>query len=176
AIIFELIRNSEATSIELKKKLNIPGSRIYYYLNQLVDNRVVEESDTEEVTKHMSRRKFKVSEWFIDVFEELDKEFHKGEYQKAFHFFQINFAIMTLNQRARILENIPESQFAEHVKTLNLPYQQIFFAPKDTLPIINSKHQEFMTQLQQKTKKYETMIDIIKNSSHIALFGAYSVE
>ncbi|MHA1992279.1 MAG: hypothetical protein ACW98A_15005, partial [Candidatus Hodarchaeales archaeon] len=78
--------------------------------------------------------------------------------------------------RARILEKIPESEFSEHVKALNLPYQQIFFVPKEALPIINSKHQEFMTQLQQKTKKYETMIDLTKNSSHIALFGAYTVE
>ncbi|MHA2327808.1 MAG: winged helix-turn-helix domain-containing protein [Candidatus Hodarchaeales archaeon] len=176
AIIFELIRNPDSTSLEIKKKLNIPGSRIYYYLNQLVDNRVIEESDTEEVTKHLSRRKFKISEWFIDVFEELDKEFHKGEYRKAFHLFQIHFAIMVLNQQARLLEKMPESNFAEFMETLNLPYQQFFFATKDTLPIINSNHQEIHTQLHQKSKKYDTMIELIKNSSHVALFGAYALE
>lgn len=176
AIILELIRNPGATSIEIKRKLNLPGSRIYYYLNQLADNQVIIESDTEKLSEHMSRRKFKISEWFIDIFEELDKEFHKGEFQKAFHLFQIHFAIMILNQQVRLLKKIPEAKFAEFMKTLNLPYQQFFFATKDTLPIINSSHQEIATQIHQKSKKYATMIDLIKNSSHIAIFGTYRLE
>ena len=40
-IIFDLLRNTERTPLEIKKKLNIPGSRIYYYLNQLVKNNII---------------------------------------------------------------------------------------------------------------------------------------
>ena len=62
------------------------------------------------------------------------------------------------------------------MKTLNLPYQQFFFVTKDTLPIINSSHQEITTQIHQKSKNHATMIDLIKNSSHIAIFGTYTLE
>lgn len=176
AIVLELMRNPGATSIEIKSKLNLPGSRIYYYLNQLADQQVIEESDTEKLSRHMSRRKFKLNEWFIEIFEELDKEFHKGEYRKAFYLFQIHFAIMILNQQARLLEKIPEATFTETMETLNLPYQQFFFVTKDTLPIINSSHQEVMNQIHEKSKNHAKMIDLIKDASHVAIFGAYTLD
>ena len=176
SIVLELIRNPGATSIEIKRKINLPGSRIYYYLNQLADQQVIEEADTEKLSRHMSRRKFKISEWFINIFEELDKEFHKGEYRRAFHLFQIHFAIMILNQQARLLEKMSEANYIETMKTSNLPYQQLFFVTKDTLPIISNSHQEITTQIHQKSEHHASMIDLIKDSSHLAIFGAYTLD
>ena len=83
---------------------------------------------------------------------------------------------MTLNQQKRALEKIPQENFSEYVKTLNLPYQQFFFADKDDLALITSKHQEILTHLHQKSQKYKTMIELIRNSSHIVLFGTHPTE
>ena len=176
AIVLELMRNPGATSIEIKSKINLPGSRIYYYLNQLADQQIIEEADTEKLSRHMSRRKFRISEWFIKIFEELDREFHEGEYRRASHLFQIHYAIMVLNQQARLLEKISEVKFKELMKTLNLPHQQLFFVTKDTLPIINKSHQEVMTQIYQKSMGLTGMVDLIKDSSHVAIFGAYPLD
>ncbi|MFX1517766.1 MAG: hypothetical protein ACFFC6_15795, partial [Promethearchaeota archaeon] len=164
------------TSIEIKSKINLPGSRIYYYLNQLADQQIIEEADTEKLSRHMSRRKFRISEWFIKIFEELDREFHEGEYRRASHLFQIHFAIMVLNQQARLLEKMSEVKFKELMKTSNLPYQQLFFVTKDTLPIINKSHQEVMTQIYQKSMSFTSMVDLIKDSSHVAIFGAFPLD
>ena len=83
---------------------------------------------------------------------------------------------MVLNQQARVLEKMPETKFKEKMKTSNLPYQQLFFVTKDTLPIINKSHQEVMTQIHQKSMNHASMVDLIKDSSHVAIFGAYTLD
>ncbi|MFW9997420.1 MAG: hypothetical protein ACFFD4_35580, partial [Candidatus Odinarchaeota archaeon] len=156
----------------------LASGRIYYYINQLVDDRIIEESETEKLTNHMSRRKFKITNWFIEVFAELDKAFHDKEREnlKAFHLFQIHFAITILTQQARLLEKIPENEFSEYINKLDLPYQQFFFADRETLPLIKNKHQETSDQIYQKHRKYKTMVELIKNSTHITIFGTYLME
>ncbi|MFX1506573.1 MAG: winged helix-turn-helix transcriptional regulator [Promethearchaeota archaeon] len=176
AIILELLRKPGATSAEIKRKLSMPGSRIYYYLNQLTDNRIIEEFETEKITEHLSRRKFRITKWFNDIFIQLDEEFHKQDSSKMFFLFQLQIMIAILTQHLRSLEKIPEHQFNDYINNLNIPYQQIFFIDKESLSKVNSKHKEVKDSLFQSHEKYKTMIDIIRNSSHFAIFGAFSLD
>ncbi|MHA1228390.1 MAG: winged helix-turn-helix domain-containing protein [Candidatus Hodarchaeales archaeon] len=70
-IIFEMVRRSNLTALEIKKKLNLSGSGIYYYLNQLIDANIIEETKIEKITSHLSRRRFKLTNWFIEVISDL---------------------------------------------------------------------------------------------------------
>ena len=178
AIIFELLRKPDRTPHEIKKRLNITGSRIYYYLNQLVDKKVIEESDTEKITKTMSRSKFRITNWFSDVFKAVDKEFHNNPdaNSKFFHLFQLHFARMMLEQQVRVLEQVPEKSFTDLMKSQNLPFQQIFFVNDDTSAYINEKHNEISTTLFREYKKYGDMIEIIKNTNRVAIFGTYDID
>ena len=176
AITLELLRKPGATSAEIKRKLSMPGSRIYYYLNQLTDNNIIEEFETEKITNHLSRRKFRITKWFIDIFAQLDEEFHKQSSSKMFFLFQLQMMIAVLTQHLRSLEKVPEHQFNDHINTLNIPFQQIFFIDKESLSIVNSKHKEIKDSLFQAHEKNKTMVDIIRNSSHFAIFGAFSMD
>jgi hypothetical protein len=176
AIILELLRKPGATSADIKRKLSMPGSRIYYYLNQLTDNRIIEEFETEQITDHLSRRKFRITKWFNDIFIQLDAEFHKQSSSKMFFLFQLQMMIAVLTQHLRSLEKIPENQFNDYINTLNIPYQQIFFIDKESLSTVNSKHKEVKDSLFQTHEKYNTMVDIIRNSTHFAIFGAFSMD
>ncbi len=176
AIILELLRKPGATSAEIKRKINMPGSRIYYYLNQLTDNNIIEEFETEKLTDHLSRRKFRITKWFNDIFIQLDEEFHKPGSLKISFLFQLQVMIAVLTQQLRSLEKIPENKFEEYISTLNIPYQQFFFIDKASLSAVNSKHKEIMELLFRSHEKHNTMIDIIRNSTHLAIFGAFSMD
>jgi len=176
AIILELLRKPGATSAEIKRKLNMPGSRIYYYLNQLTDNNIIEEFETEKLTDHLSRRKFRVTQWFNDVFIQLDEEFHKPGSLKMFFLYQLQVIIAILTQQLRSLEKIPDNEFEDYINTINIPYQQLFFIDKESLPTINSKHEEIKGLLFKSHEKNKTMVDIIRNSTHLAIFGAFPMD
>ncbi|MHA1974754.1 MAG: winged helix-turn-helix transcriptional regulator, partial [Candidatus Hodarchaeales archaeon] len=100
-IIFELIRRPDLSTLEIKKKLNLPGSGIYYYLNQLIENKIIEEAGVENLTSHLSRRRFKITEWFKKVISDLKYDKKRG-HRKAAHLFQLQFAIMTLERQLRV--------------------------------------------------------------------------
>lgn len=176
AIVLELIRKPGATSADIKKKLTMPGSRIYYYLNQLTENNIIEEFETEKITDHLSRRKFRITEWFNQIFIQLDKEFHKKGNLKLFFIFQLQIMIALLTQQLRSLEKIPENEFENYITSLKIPFQQIFFIDKESLPEVNSKHKEISELLFKSHEKNTTMVDIIRNSTHSAIFGAYSMD
>ena len=176
AIILELLRKPGATSAEIKRKLSMPGSRIYYYLNQLTDNNIIEEFETEKLTDHLSRRKFRVTKWFNDIFIQLDEEFHKQSSLKISFLFQLQIMIAVLTQQLRSLEKIPENEFNDYISRVNIPYQQFFFIDKESLPVVNSRHNEIKNLLFKSHEKHKTMVDIIRNSTHLAIFGAFSME
>ena len=176
AIVLELLRNPGATSADIKRKLSMPGSRIYYYLNQLTENNIIEDFETEKITDYLSRRKFRITEWFSQIFIQLDKDFHKKGNLKMFFIFQLQMNIAILTQQLRSLENIPENEFDEYITSLNIPYQQSFFIDKESLSTVNSKHKEVKDLLFKSHEKHSTMIDIIRNSTHSAIFGAYSLD
>ncbi len=176
AIVLELLRKPGATSAEIKRKLSMPGSRIYYYLNQLTDNKIIEEFETEKLTDHLSRRKFRITNWFNDIFIQLDKEFHKQGRLKMFFLFQLQIMIAILTQQLRLLEKIPENEFDDYISSLNIPYQQFFFINKESLSTVNSKHKEIKDLLFKSHERHETMVDIIRNSTHLAIFGAFSMD
>ncbi|MHA1450478.1 MAG: hypothetical protein ACTSP4_13790 [Candidatus Hodarchaeales archaeon] len=164
--------------MEMKKRVGLPGSRIYYYINQLIDNRIIEETGTEKITEHMSRRKFKISDWFLKVLQELDSEFHSenGNNRKSFHLFQIYFAIMVLKRQARLVEKIPGQEYGSYIKSLDLPFQQFFFLDDESLPVLKENHGEMKSVIHSYNQKYSSMVELMGKSSHIAIYGIYSVK
>ncbi|MFX0063172.1 MAG: winged helix-turn-helix transcriptional regulator [Candidatus Hermodarchaeota archaeon] len=174
-IILEIIRNPDITTNELKKRLNIPGSRIYYFLNQLVDNGIIEESGTEKLTKTLSRRKFRISNWFERGINSLRYEEEEG-HSKVVHLFQLHFAIAILNQQVRTLEKIPDSEFDNYFRKLKLPDLEFYFLDEKTLPILKSKHKEIKAQMSSMQENGKKTLDFLKKSSHVSLFGIYPME
>ncbi|MFX1250864.1 MAG: winged helix-turn-helix transcriptional regulator [Promethearchaeota archaeon] len=174
-IILEIIRNPDVTTNELKKRLNIPGSRIYYFLNQLVDNGIIEESGTEQLTKTLSRRKFRISNWFERGINSLRYDEEEG-HSKVVHLFQLHFAIAILNQQVRTLEKIPDSEFDTYFRKLDLPDLEFYFLDENTLSILKSKHKEVSTQMSSMQENGRKTIDFLKKSSYISLFGIYLIE
>ncbi|MFX0015097.1 MAG: hypothetical protein ACFFB2_08240 [Promethearchaeota archaeon] len=81
-----------------------------------------------------------------------------------------------MTQQLRSLEKIPADEFDDHIHSLNIPYQQFSFIDKDSLSAFNSKYKEIKDLLFKSHEKHETIEDIIRNSIHLAIFGAFSMD
>ena len=175
-IFLHIFLHPGSSSLEVKKKMNIPGSGIYYHINQLIDTKIVEPTEIEEVSTHLSRRRFQVAQWVVDVLEGFHSQFHQDEEkrnQKAFLLFQMYFMMTILNQQARILESIPDSELDEYVKTIGLPEELFFCVDREDIPIILSKNEEIFKEVEKRRKQPHSVLDIIRDSSHVTFFGAY---
>ena len=175
-IFLHIYRHPGSSSLEVKKKMNIPGSGIYYHLNQLIDAKIVEPTEIEEVSTHLSRRKFQVAQWVVNTLEGFHTQYHQNEEkknQKAFLLFQIYFMMTVLYQQARILENIPDSRVDQYVKSIGLPEELFFCVDQEDVPIVLSKNQEIFKEVEKKRKTPHSVLDIIRDSSHVTFFGAY---
>ncbi|MHA2098540.1 MAG: winged helix-turn-helix domain-containing protein [Candidatus Kariarchaeaceae archaeon] len=171
-IMFELLRNPNSSPLELKKKLGIKGSRIYYYLNPLREMGIVKESETEEVTSHLSRSKFKVSSKFNKALSLMRHDQRVG-HRKVFHTFQLNFAISLLQKELRLLENLEEEEFNDHIDQLDLPHRQFFFVNKDTLGDVKKQHAKIQQILNDDQEIQGGLIKTMERSEYVSLFGIY---
>lgn len=175
SILLELFRRPNSSPLEIKKRLGIKGSRIYYYLNPLREAGLIEETETEEITSHLSRSKFKASNKFSQAINVMRHD-PKFGHRKAFHTFQLNFAISLLQQQLRTLEKIPEEQFDAHVDEQALPHRQFFFVNDETLNLIKEKHEALSKVMAEAQSKQGGLIQMMTQSDYVALFGIYELE
>ena len=113
-IIIKILRKPGITSNELKKELLIPGTKIYYYLNQLSNSKppVVYESDTERVTEHLIRRKFKITDDLKDI---LNNYFDRKRNPIQFRVYALHMSIAIQYQQIRELGTSSDKDTKEHL-------------------------------------------------------------
>ncbi|MHA2233266.1 MAG: MarR family transcriptional regulator, partial [Candidatus Hodarchaeales archaeon] len=171
-------RHPNLTSNHLKKRLGLKGSRIFYFLNKLKEDQFIEEKEgkAEKRYEHLATRAFNISQWFENELKELQIqrqfEYHPERgHRKAFHKLQLNLAIALLERELRNLEGIPDEKFDEHQKA-ELTHQIVFFADATILPSLKEKY----SAIQEESPLHSQIIESIKDASHYALFGIYSMD
>ncbi|MFW9994662.1 MAG: winged helix-turn-helix domain-containing protein [Candidatus Odinarchaeota archaeon] len=102
-MILEITRNPGITSYDLKKRLHLSGTKVYYYLNQLRENDppVIEELESERVSKHLFRRTFKLDPRIKSDFESGFFSGQSGDRTANFSLFLLYTAIGMLYQQVR---------------------------------------------------------------------------
>ncbi|MCE7736951.1 MAG: hypothetical protein GPJ54_18850, partial [Candidatus Heimdallarchaeota archaeon] len=173
--LLDLFRNLNSSALDIKKKLGVKGSRIYYYLNPLRDSGIIEESETEEITSHLSRSKFKVTNKFNEALSVMRHDPNIG-HRKIFHTFQLNFAISLLQQQLRTLEKLSEEEFNKRVEELDLPHRQFFFVDQETIPLIKKQHNALEETMSNNQLRHGGLVPMMIKSTHVALFGVYKLE
>jgi hypothetical protein len=177
AIIIELLKNPNSTPNDIKKKINLPGSRIYHFINKLIEKNFIEETETEQLTSHLTRRKFDLSEWLLNGLKSMNREeIKKGGHIKSYHLFELHFAISIINGYIRKIEKIPEKKFDEYMNKLNLTHSNLFQMESDSIDFIKEKHNEVKSFIRKKEENYEDFADMLKKVSHTTLFGIFPLE
>jgi DNA-binding HxlR family transcriptional regulator len=178
SIVIELIRHPDLTSSQLKKQLGLKGSRIFYFLNKLKEDQFIEEKEgkPEKRYEHLATRVFSLSPLFEEELKELQEKrqfgYHTGRgHRKVFHKLQLNFAIALLERELRSLEVLPDKEFNERQKA-ELTHQIVFFVEENLVSDLKEKYDAIQKKSTLETKFTET----IKNSSHYALFGIFTMD
>ncbi|MCE7733519.1 MAG: hypothetical protein GPJ54_01490 [Candidatus Heimdallarchaeota archaeon] len=162
-ILIKILRKPDITSNELKKSLLIPGTKIYYYLNQLSNHKppLIYESETEKVTEHLIRRKFRVTDEFMTIFNEwiIPKKNTQG-----FKLFTIYTSIALQYQRLREVKSTPITEDGEPD-----PYSLLMFVDDD---IAEELRVGILSIFQKCSNRYREF-DIFKALKELN-FGAFA--
>lgn len=162
-ILIKILRKPDTTSNELKKSLLIPGTKIYYYLNQLSSHNppLIYESETEKVTEHLIRRKFRVTDEFTAIFNEwiVPKKNSQG-----FKLFTLYTSIALQYQRLREVKSKPITD--EGVPD---PYSLLMFVDDD----IAEELRDGILGIFQKCSNRYHQFDIFKAIRELN-FGAFA--
>ena len=107
-LFIEIIRNADITPNDLKKRLMIKGSKIYFHLKKMEEYDIIEGSGTEEIKYHnqqLSRRKYRISSSLINILNQLGfEDFSDIKQSKLFrimNLFQLYLGIALLQQKVR---------------------------------------------------------------------------
>lgn len=119
-ILAEIINNPEITSIELKTKVDLSGSRIFYFLNLLVDAEIICWNKMEKISATLSRRKFEIHESFKTVLDNIGDPNLIGS-KKGYYIMQLSMLMAVAAHQLNDLVDIPEEDFEGFLKQAGIP-------------------------------------------------------
>ena len=106
-LFIEILRNQDITPNDLKKRLMIKGSKIYFHLKKMEEHNIIEGSGTEEIEYHnqqLSRRKYRISSFLIKNLNRHFADFSeikRSNLFKIMNLFQLYLGIAFLQQKVR---------------------------------------------------------------------------
>ncbi|MHA2090295.1 MAG: hypothetical protein ACW98K_05500 [Candidatus Kariarchaeaceae archaeon] len=170
-IIIEMLRKPDSSPLEIKKKLGIKGSRIYYYLNQLKERKLVKETVKEEVTSHLKRSKYQITSTFVQFLKMIR---HDSEYEYLWYRFQLIITRSILDTKIRILEKTTEEEYQQIIPSEELAGNSLIFITESEI----EKVLEWRSQLTGSFKRDDgTHIDDwIGDKTHIAVLGIFAMD
>jgi DNA-binding PadR family transcriptional regulator len=170
-IIIEMLRKPDSSPLEIKKKLGIKGSRIYYYLNQLKERKLVKETVKEEVTSHLKRSKYQITSNFIEFLKMIR---HDPKHNSLYYHFQLIITRSILDTQIRILEKTPKEEYKHIVPKEELAGNALFFITETEIEQIL----KWRSQLTELIKRDDGshFNDWIGDTTHIAVLGIYAMD
>ncbi len=165
-ILIKILRKPDITSNELKKTLLIPGTKIYYYLNQLSSSNppLIYESDREQVTEHLTKRKFRTTEQMEDM---LRTHFHPSKNPEGFQLYHLYTSIALQYQRLR--------EVKAEVQTNGLdrdPTSLLMFVDDEIAEELREGILGIFNKCSNKYRDFE-MLDAIRQLNFTAFAGIY---
>ncbi|OLS28204.1 MAG: hypothetical protein HeimC2_08590 [Candidatus Heimdallarchaeota archaeon LC_2] len=131
-IIAEIINNPEITSKELKQKIDLSGSRIFYFINLLVEAEIIGWNKTEKISTTLSRRKFEIHESFKTVLDNIGNP-SLIESQKEYYIMQLSMLMAVVANQLNDLVDIPDEEFASYLKQAGIPSVLTYPFAKDII-------------------------------------------
>ncbi|RMG37363.1 MAG: hypothetical protein D6732_06830 [Methanobacteriota archaeon] len=104
-IFVVILRNPDITSQEIKQEMHISGTKIFYHLKQMMesDPPLIIESGQQKVTKHLFKRKFRISKITQEL---VKKHFRPGA--KYYHLYGLYLATAIQHQQIRRVKYLME--------------------------------------------------------------------
>jgi hypothetical protein len=175
-IFIEVLRNPEITANELKHRMKLKGSKIYFHINKLVENNILEYTGVEEVeykSQSLSRKKIKLKDWIFNELVMSNQAELPDDLIKTVYLLQLSLSIAVLNQQIRDLEQVSGETFVESIKNGEIPLSVFSFVDREIVDQISNKITELVNTCNQKYIG-KPMIEVMKECSYGVISGLFS--
>ena len=198
-IILKIIKRPSITSKELKDEINIPGTKIYYYIDDLEgyernppkdsDNRKIKTkievvvSSEEKTYNHLTQKKYKISSWLQQVLEKsiyLNLFDNEEENLKWNYLFGLNISIALMTQHKREIELTDSQEFKPNSKLQEtIQYNNLMFVNKEEFDQIKPNFKQMYEEVckfqnNNSSSPMSNLLSAIYLSSHAFVLGAMS--
>jgi predicted transcriptional regulator len=146
-IFIEVLRNPEITANDLKHRMNLKGSKIYFHINKLIENDILEFTGTEKFeykNQNLSRKKIKVKNWILKELIINNNLRLSDELLKIVYGLQLHLSIAVLDQQIRKIDKMSGKQFAESFQKGEIPLSVFSFVDQEIVTQISSKITELV--------------------------------
>ncbi|MFW9854462.1 MAG: hypothetical protein ACFFFG_05350 [Candidatus Thorarchaeota archaeon] len=175
-IFIEVLRNPEITANELKRRMKIKGSKIYFHINKLIENEILEYTGVEEVeykSQSLSRKRMRLKDWITNELVMSNQTELSDEMIKTVYILQLSLSIAVLKQQIRDLDQIDGNAFAESLKSGKIPLSVFSFVDREVVDQISSQITELVKMCNEKYIG-RPMIEVMQECSYGVISGLFS--
>ncbi len=160
-IFILVLRNPGITSSQLKKRLIISGTKIFYYINQLVEHNppIIYEAGAENVSEHLVRRKFNITP---EIEEIMRLHLNPKQNPHGFKLYVQYLSLALQYHKIRVTKSHIEKNRID-----DLPEDMVMFVDEDIAKELRAKIQAVFAKCVNKYRAYER-IDAIRLCNYIA--------
>ncbi|MHA1989664.1 MAG: hypothetical protein ACW981_00785 [Candidatus Hodarchaeales archaeon] len=175
-IFIEVLRNPEITANDLKHRMKLKGSKIYFHINKLIEKDILEYTGTEEFeykNQNLSRKKIKLKDWILNELVISSKTELSDELIKTIYTLQLYLSIAVLDQQIRNLEHTSGRAFTESLNNSKIPLSVFSFVDRDIVTQISGQISKLVEICNSKYVG-KPLIEVMKECSYGVISGIFS--
>jgi predicted transcriptional regulator len=175
-IFIEVLRNPEITANDLKHRMKLKGSKIYFHINKLVEKDILEYTGVEEFeykNQNLSRKKIKLKDWILNELVINNKTELSDELIKIIYTLQLNLSIAVLEQQIRNLKQMTGKTFTDSLNNSDISLSVFSFVDQEIVAQISSKITELVETCNSKYIG-KPLIEVMKECSYGVISGIFS--
>ncbi|OLS16709.1 MAG: hypothetical protein HeimC3_52190 [Candidatus Heimdallarchaeota archaeon LC_3] len=176
-IFVEILRHPEITAHELKKRLKIKGSKIYFHLNRLKDTRIIEETgNIEQLPNQLSRNKFSITKWLESQIKEGILCSTTRKHLRYIYLFHLHLSNAIIQNQIKNLDSLTDGEFLQYTKTTleMAPDNLLMFVDSEAASILKENINSGLNFCRSKYAKMD-LIESLKKCEYGALTGIYHI-
>jgi hypothetical protein len=156
--------------------MKLKGSKIYFHINKLIENDILEYTGIEEFeykNQNLSRKMIKLKDWILNELVISNKTELSDELIKIIYMLQLYLSIAVLEQQIRNLKQISGKIFTESFKTSEIPLGVFSFVDQE---IVNQISSQITKLVENCNSKYvgKPLIEVMKECSYAVISGIFS--
>ncbi|MFX0065578.1 MAG: hypothetical protein ACFFC7_25685 [Candidatus Hermodarchaeota archaeon] len=155
------------TAKEIKQKIYLKGTSIYYYLKQLEEKKFI--NIKKEQVRNLVQKKYYLPEhFFIDqevgFYPEMQEESKKSQ------LLGLYFKSLLLEHQINRI-NLEIKDQSQEIPKVNM-FGRIFLVDESIIPLISKKFEEIQKIVEEQIH-HRSLKDLLKNSTHGLIIGYY---
>jgi DNA-binding MarR family transcriptional regulator len=167
---FEILRNPGITAKQLQKKLGMKGTTIYYHLQQLEENKLID-IHTKQV-RNFIQKQYNISDEFMEEKESDSLKIMAKKYPKEVALFELYLMSSLINKQ---IQRLTRDQNEDLDISNQDSFGELLLIDEEIVNDIREKYDEIKKLIgaQSRNKSFQTLS---MKASHGVIFGCYLLD